>query len=303
MQPLESRPQAARFLAFRKFKRICKLHLNRVPFGSTLTDCGCRDARMGVPGGAPPRPLAAYSRINPRRRAAMTRWLANNVRTPQDRGREPGWVGLGRAAGLYAPLREERLQDPGEPLHSEAPLEKTRKSRPKSFGHYEVASAEDVHGSAVRPPAPWSPEGRAPARRPGPLFSQGGTRDDEGDSRSSDAGAAPRPAGDPGAGVPAPSLRKPAVRNPFSRQFGRVGSTGGPEAGENRDTLRLLDWRPRPRGRHGPRRAGVFGAINRGRIRGVTMRTNTASVCHRGGGTWLPAPADRLLDIAPNMLP
>jgi hypothetical protein len=33
MQPLESRPQAARILTFRKFKRICRLHLNRVPFG------------------------------------------------------------------------------------------------------------------------------------------------------------------------------------------------------------------------------------------------------------------------------
>src|SRR5512135_2669725 len=34
MQPLESRPQAARILTFRKLKRICKLHLNRVPFAS-----------------------------------------------------------------------------------------------------------------------------------------------------------------------------------------------------------------------------------------------------------------------------
>jgi len=38
MQPLESRPQAARILAFRKFKRICRLHLNRVPFVATLID-------------------------------------------------------------------------------------------------------------------------------------------------------------------------------------------------------------------------------------------------------------------------
>src|SRR5512146_1217102 len=37
MQPLESRPQAARILTFRKVKRICRLHLNRVPFVYTLS--------------------------------------------------------------------------------------------------------------------------------------------------------------------------------------------------------------------------------------------------------------------------
>ena len=37
MRPLESRPQTARILTFRKFKRICRLHLNRVPFVSTLS--------------------------------------------------------------------------------------------------------------------------------------------------------------------------------------------------------------------------------------------------------------------------
>jgi hypothetical protein len=64
MQPLESRPQAARILAFRKFKRICKLHLNRVPFGytPTVSECGPVDGHNrgwllpGPRGGGDPGP-------------------------------------------------------------------------------------------------------------------------------------------------------------------------------------------------------------------------------------------------------
>ena len=37
MRPLESRPPAARILTFRKFKRICRLHLNRVPFQGAIS--------------------------------------------------------------------------------------------------------------------------------------------------------------------------------------------------------------------------------------------------------------------------
>src|SRR5512135_995090 len=56
MQPPESRPQAARTLTFRKFKRICRLHLNRVPFGSTpiVTRPPAREVSGRPPGRGPP---------------------------------------------------------------------------------------------------------------------------------------------------------------------------------------------------------------------------------------------------------
>jgi phosphocarrier protein HPr len=61
-------------------------------------------------------------------------------------------------------------------------------------------------------------------------------------------------------------------------------------------------------GGHQPRAAScpATGRILRtetGLIQGATVAPAPASVCHRGGGTWLPAPAERLLDIAPNPLP
>lgn len=49
--------------------------------------------------------------------------------------------------------------------------------------------------------------------------------------------------------------------------------------------------------------AGVFGAINRGLIRGGHHGAQYSLGVPPRGGTWLPAPADRLLDIAPNTLP
>ncbi len=50
-------------------------------------------------------------------------------------------------------------------------------------------------------------------------------------------------------GVPAPSVRKPTVRTPLGRQFGRVGSPRGPEVEGGHDTLRIIlapmsDWVP-----------------------------------------------------------
>ena len=55
MQPRERRPQAAKILPFRKFKRICRLHLNRVPFGFTLIDGerGAGDGSGAGRGGSP----------------------------------------------------------------------------------------------------------------------------------------------------------------------------------------------------------------------------------------------------------
>ena len=49
MQPLESRPQAARILAFRKFKRIYRLHLNRVPFTYYPELQRAIERRLGIP--------------------------------------------------------------------------------------------------------------------------------------------------------------------------------------------------------------------------------------------------------------
>ena len=84
MQPLEYQPQWARIAAFHKFKHVCRLHLNLVPFVSESLTAGIFVDR-GLAGAHNQFPIGIASAIGrPEGGLAMSGLRVHNADVPAD---------------------------------------------------------------------------------------------------------------------------------------------------------------------------------------------------------------------------